>query len=134
MPNEQNGEGRSFRNLFLLTLPWLSFQRDLLALMKRGIEDASNVRPLENLTSRELQALMMVFDPSGEWRNVLDRDLPDQIKETYAKIFPKLVSSSILLIETQDAVLASMYEFFDKLRKDSTAGSATGRKPPKQSQ
>ena len=134
MPNEQNGEGRGFRNLFLLTLPWLSFQRDLLALMKRGIDDASNVKPFENLTSRELQALMMVFDPSGKWRNVLDRGLPDQIKETYAKIFPKLVSSSILLIETQDAVLASMYEFFDKIRKDSNAGGATAQKSPKQSE
>ena len=125
MPNDkdsgrdhpQNGEGRVLRNFILLTLPWLSFQRDMLAIMKRGIEDASHVRPIENLTSRELQALMMILDPSGKWRNLLDRDLQEKIKETYTKNFPKLVSGSILLIEAQEAVLASIYGLFDKLRK-----------------
>jgi hypothetical protein len=126
MPNEkdsgrdhaQNGESRVLRNFALLTLPWLSLQRDLLALMKRGIEDASNVRPIENLTSRELQALMMILDPSAKWRNLLDSDLQKKIKETYTKAFPKLVSGSILLIETQEEVLASISELIDKLRKD----------------
>jgi hypothetical protein len=126
MPNEkdsgrdhaQNGESRVLRNFALLTLPWLSLQRDLLALMKRGIEDASNVRPIENLTSRELQALMMILDPSAKWRNLLDSDLQEKIKETYTKTFPKLVSGSILLIETQEEVLASISKLIDKLRKD----------------
>jgi hypothetical protein len=86
--------------------------------MKRGIDDASHVRPIENLTSRELQALMMILDPSGKWRSLLDRDLQEKIKETYTKTFPKLVSGSIFLIETQEAVLASIYELFDKMRKD----------------
>jgi hypothetical protein len=135
MPNEknsgrdraQNGESRVLRNFALLTLPWLSFQRDLLTLMKRGIEDASHVRPIENLTSRQLQALMMVLDPSGKWRNLLDHDLQEKIKETYAKAFPKLVSGSILLIETQEAMLASISEQFDKLRKDKSNGSTGGK-------
>jgi hypothetical protein len=126
MPNEkdsgrdhaQNGESRVLRNFALLTLPWLSLQRDLLALMKRGIEDASNVRPIENLTSRELQALMMILDPSAKWRNLLDSDLQKKLKETYTKTFPNLVSGSILLIETQEEVLASISELIDKLRKD----------------
>jgi hypothetical protein len=126
MPNEkdsgrdhaQNGESRVLRTFALLTLPWLSLQRDLLVLMKRGIEDASNVRPIENLTSRELQALMMILDPSAKWRNLLDSDLQKKIKEAYTKTFPKLVSGSILLIETQEEVLASIYELIDKLRKD----------------
>jgi hypothetical protein len=114
----QKGESRVLRNFALLTLPWLSLQRDLLALMKRGIEDASNVRPIENLTSRELQALMMILDPSAKWRNLLDSDLQKKLKETYTKTFPKLVSGSILLIETQEEVLASISELIDKLRKD----------------
>ena len=135
MPNDrnsgrerpQNGESRVLRNFALMTLPWLSFQRDLLALMKRGIEDASHVRPIENLTSRQLQALMMILDPLGKWRNLLDRDLQDELKETYAKAFPKLVSGSIHLIETQEEMLASISEQFDKLRKDKANGS-TGEK------
>jgi hypothetical protein len=134
MPNEnsgrdraQNGESRVLRNFALLTLPWLSLQRDLLALMKRGIEDASHVRPIENLTSRQLQAMMMILDPSVKWRNLLDRDLQEKIKEAYAKAFPKFVSGAILLIESQDAMLASISEQFDKLRKDKASGS-TGAK------
>jgi len=126
MPNDkddgrdhpQNGEGRVLRNFILLTLPWLSFQRDMLAIMKRGIEDASHVRPIENLTLRELQALMMSLDPSGKWRNLIDRDLQEKIKETYTKTFPKLLSGLVLSIEAQEAVLASISELLDKARKD----------------
>ena len=126
MPNDkddgrdhpQNGEGRVLRNFILLTLPWLSFQRDMLAIMKRGIEDASHVRPIENLTLRELQALMMSLDPSGKWRNLINRDLQEKIKETYTKTFPKLLSGLVLSIEAQEAVLASISELLDKARKD----------------
>lgn len=126
MPNDkdngrghpQDSEGRVLRNLILLTLPWLSFQRDMLAIMKRGIEDASHARPIENLTLRELQALMMILDPSGKWRNLIDRDLQDKIKETYTKTFPKLRSGLVLSIEAQEAILASMSELLDKVRKD----------------
>ena len=100
----QNPENRVLRNFILLALPWLSFQREILAMMKKGIENASHVRPVENLTSRELQALMMIFDPSGKWRNLQDRDLEKKITDTYAEIFPKLVSGSFAFIEAQDAV------------------------------
>lgn len=142
MPNDndsgrdhpENGEGLVLRNFSLLALPWLSFQRDMLAIMKRGIEDASHVRPLENFTSRELQALVMILDPSGKWRNLLDRDLREKIKETYTKTFPKLVSGSILFIETQDAVLASISELLDKPRKDNKPSGDTKRKTTGQSE
>jgi len=142
MPNDkhsgrdhpQNGEGRVLRNFILLTLPWLSFQRDMLAIMKKGIEEASHVRPIENLTSRELQALTMILDPSGKWRTLLDRDLQEKIKETYIKIFPKLVSGSILLIEAQDAVLAALAELGDTLRKDNKPSDDKSRKTTGQSE
>ena len=98
MPNDkdssldhaQNGEGRVLRNFILLTLPWLSFQRDMLAIMKKGIEDASHVRPIENLTSRELQALMMILDPSGKWRSLLDRDLAKKNRRDIHKNLSKI--------------------------------------------
>ena len=127
MPKENNGsqdrtdESRVLKNLALLALPWLSFQRDLLALMKKGIEDASHIRPIENLTSRQLQALAMIVDPSGKFRNLIDHDLQENIKDAYAQAFPKFVSNSVRLIETQEAVLSSISEQFDKLRKDKTS-------------
>jgi len=125
MPNDkdshdraQNGEGRVLTNFILLSLPWVSFQREMLAIMKKGIEDASHVRPIENLTSRELQALMMILDPSGKWRSLLDRDLEKKIEETYTNTFPKLVSGSLQFIEAQETLLASLSDLMDKLRKD----------------
>jgi hypothetical protein len=130
MPNDKNNararpendEGRLLRNFILLTLPWLSFQRDMLAIMKRGIEDASHVRPIENLTFRQLQALMMMLDPSGKWRNLVDSELQEGLKETYTKTFPKLVSGLVLSIEAQEEVLASISGLFDKLRKNKPSG------------
>jgi hypothetical protein len=98
--------------------------------MKRGIEDASHVRPLENLASRELQALMMTLDPSGKWRSLLDRDLQNEIKQTYTKSFPKLVAGSLGLIETQEQILASLIEMLEKLRKDNkSSGDKSGKIP-----
>jgi flagellar motility protein MotE (MotC chaperone) len=127
MPKENNGsheradESRVLKGLALLTLPWLSFQRDMLALMKKGIEDASHIRPLENLASRQLQALAMIVDPSGKFRNLIDHDVQEKIKDVYAQAFPKFVANSVRLIETQEAVLISMSEQFDKLRKNKTS-------------
>ena len=134
MPDDKESDrkdkdkSRIAKNFVLLALPWLSFQRDVLALMKRGIEDTSHVRPLENLASRELQALMMTLDPSGKWRSLLDRDLQNEIKESYTKNFPKLVAGALGLIETQEQILASLTEMFETLRKDNNlSGDKRGK-------
>ena len=131
---DHNDESRIVRNFILLALPWLSFQREVLALMKRGIVDASHIRPIENLASRELQALMMTLDPSGKWRNLFDQDLQNGIKETYTKHFPTLVSSSLRLIESQEEILASLSELFDKLRTANKSSGDKSGKPPDQSE
>lgn len=136
MPNDkdkgrdQSDENRIGRNIALMALPWLSFQRDVLALVKRGIEDASHIRPVENLAWRELQALMMIVDPSGKWRTLFNRDLENELKEAYTKNFPKLVSGSLGLIENQEEVLASLTELFEKMRKnDKPSGDKSGKTP-----
>jgi hypothetical protein len=142
MPNDEknhrdhppNGGRRVLRNFILLTLPWLSFQRDTLAIMKKGIEDASHVRPIQNLMFREIQALMMIFDPSGRWRNFIDRDLQEQIKETHTKAFPKFLSSIVYSIEAQEAVLASISELFDKIRKENKTSGGTRTKSTKETE
>jgi hypothetical protein len=131
--DSQTPQSRVLRNFILLTLPWLSFQREILAIMKKGIEDASHVRPVENLTSRELQALMMIFDSSGKWRSLSDRDLEKKITDTYAEIFPKLVAGSFAFIEAQDAVLAGMSDLLEKLRKGNPVNGDANRKPTEQS-
>jgi hypothetical protein len=76
---------------------------------------------------------MMIFDPSGKWRSLSDRDLEKKITDTYAEIFPKLVSGSFAFIEAQDAVLAGVSDLLEKLRKNSPLNGDAGRKPTEQS-
>jgi hypothetical protein len=106
--NAQNFKDSIFRNLALLTLPWLSFQQDMLAIMKRGIEDTSHVKPVQKLTLLELHALMMILDPSRTWRSPFDANFEKKVEDTYKEAFPKLVSFSIDFIEAQEMILKQM--------------------------
>lgn len=112
MPNEkkntddvQNFKDTIFRNFSLLSLPWLSFQRDMLAILKKGIEDTSHVKPVQKLTLLELHALMMILDPSRTWRSPFDADFEKRVEDAYQETFPKLLSGSIHLIEAQETIL-----------------------------
>jgi len=109
------------RNFTLLVLPWLSFQRDLLDIAKKSISNASNVKPTENFALRELQALMMIFDRSHEWRSFFGRDFEKRLEDAYKEIFPKVASASVQVIEAQDIILASVFDAMNKLRKDEKA-------------
>lgn len=113
MPNEKRNTSDDvldfkdsiFRNFSLLALPWISFQRDMLAILKKGIEDTSYVKPVQKLTLLELHALMMILDPSRTWRSPFDADFEKRVEGAYKETFPKLLSGSIDLIEAQETVL-----------------------------
>jgi hypothetical protein len=123
----QDGVDRIMKSFALVTLPWLAFQQEMLGIMKKSVENATLVRPLENLASRELQALMMIFDRSGKLRNLLDHDLEKKIGDAYTSTFPKMVSGSIQFIEAQEALLATVSNLLDTLRKNSnSSGSESG--------
>jgi hypothetical protein len=124
----EHGERRALKNLILLTLPWLSFQREMLSIMKRGIEDASHVRPAENLILLEFQALLMIVDPTGKWRSYIGDDLQEKLEATYKELSPKLVSALLRSIEVHEGTLASLNEQLDKLRKDIKPGGSASIK------
>jgi hypothetical protein len=124
MPNDkdsnsddaQSYKDSTLRSFTLLALPWLSFQRDMLAIVKKGIEDTSHVKPVQKLTLLELHALMMILDPSRKWRSPFDADLEKRVEDTYKEIFPKLVSGSIQFIEAQEAILKRMSDALNTLK------------------
>ncbi|HEY6860861.1 MAG TPA: hypothetical protein VI358_13860 [Pseudolabrys sp.] len=117
MPNDKDSNSdRMLRSFTLLALPWLSFQRDMLAIVKKGIEDTSHVKPVQKLTLLELHALMMIFDPSRKWRSPFDADLEKRIEDTYKETFPKFVSGSIQFIEAQEAILKRMSDALNTLK------------------
>src|SRR4051812_20487945 len=57
------------RGLGLLALPVLAFQRNMLGILRTGIEQAGLLKPLQTLIENELHAAMMIADPTGERRN-----------------------------------------------------------------
>ena len=124
MPNDKDSGlynalagANPLRNFILLALPWISFQRDMLAILKKSVEGASERRPFENLTLSEMQAMMMIVDPSGAGRGLLGSDVEKKLKETYEKILPNLASGSLNFIEAQDIILESVSDIL-KARKD----------------
>ena len=134
MPNEKRNTSDDaldykdsiFRNFSLLALPWISFQRDMLAILKKGIEDTSHVKPVQKLTLLELHALMMIVDPSRTWRSPFDADFEKRIEDAYKETFPKLLSGSIDLIEAQEKVLQHLSDALSVL-KDGNKNKSHGK-------
>src|SRR5215211_660682 len=79
----QDGESSMLKNFILLALPLLSLQRDMLAIVKKGIQDTSHVKPVQNLTLRELQALMMILDPKRKLRDRFGADFEKKLEDLY---------------------------------------------------
>jgi hypothetical protein len=94
-PDQPQSYEDTLRNFILLTLPWLSFQREMLEIAKNNITDPSHVKSTENFTLRQLQALMMILDRSGTRRNLFDQDFEKRVEDAYKEIFPKLTSASL---------------------------------------
>ena len=105
------------RNLVLLTLPLLSFQSQVLEIVKTSIKDAGHVKPAENFVLLELQALMMILDRSGTRRNLLDEDFKKRLEVSFKELFPKLTSARVQLIEAQEEILTTMFDTLNTLRK-----------------
>ena len=116
-PDESQSYEDNLRNIILLTLPWLSYQRELLEIAKSNITDPSRVRSTENFTLRELQALMMILDRSGTRRNLLDEDFKKRLEVAFKELFPKLTSARVQLIEAQEEILTTVFDTLNTLRK-----------------
>jgi hypothetical protein len=104
-----------FGNFLLLALPWLSLQRDLLAIGRRGIQDYSHVRPVQNFTLREIQALMMVLDPSRTWRDSYG-EMESRLEETSTQSISKLMSGLSSVLESQEEFINSVIETLNASR------------------
>ncbi len=123
----QDGESSMLKNFILLTLPLLALQRDVLAIVKKGIADTS-VKPVQHLTLRELQALMMILDPKRKWRGRFGADLEKKVEDLYKETIPKLVSGSVQLIEVQEIISHRISEALITLKNGRKPKSHTGEK------
>lgn len=120
-PDQPETPQDPLRNFILLALPWLSFQRHVLDVAKKTIQDAANIKPAERFAFSELHALMMILDPSRKIRGDAEPAFEKQVKEAYADIVPKLTSASVQLIEAQDRALESAFDVLNSLRQGDKA-------------
>jgi len=111
------------RGLGLLALPVLAFHRNMLTVVKNGIEEAGLLQPMQTLAQNELHALFMILDPSGKWRNSLGVEIEKKMKDALDSAAPKVVSGSVSLIDAQQALLTSLIDALDTARKSETKGS-----------
>src|SRR5437588_7412444 len=76
----------------LLALPVLAFQRNMLNVVRKGIEEAGLLQPVRTLAEHELHALFMILDPKGQWRNSLGVEIEKKLKDAFDSAVPKVIS------------------------------------------
>ncbi len=118
MPNDkdtrsgsaQNSEAGLLRNLILLALPLLSFQRDILATIRTSLQTHKDehIRALGNFLSFELLALMMTLDPARKLRG-RSHDNLEKEKAELAKILDKLADGVITVVQIQEQILPVLF-------------------------
>ena len=124
MPTNQNSnpgqadkrENSIVNAVTLLALPWLNFQAKMLDVMREGIQDASNIKPFKTLAMHEFQALMMILDPAGRWRNSLGSEFEKKVEDTYNETVSKMASGSISIIEAQQKLITTLVDQLNKGR------------------
>lgn len=110
------------RGVGLLVLPILAFQRNMLKVVKKGIEEADLVKPVRTLAEHELHALFMILDPKAKWRNSLGAEIEEKMKDALDHAVPKVVSGSVDLIDAQHEILTRLIDALDKARKSDAKG------------
>jgi hypothetical protein len=114
----QHSEGGLLRNLILLALPLLSFQRDILQTIKTSLEthQDEHIRALANLLSFELHALMMILDPARKLRGRVDDDLERELKHELTQILKKLTEGVIDVVEIQEKIIPHLIEILKEMK------------------
>jgi len=102
----------------LLALPLLAFHRNILDILRTGINEAGLLKPVQTLVENELHALLMILDPTGKWRNSLGADIEKKLKDTLDAAVPKVISGSVSLIDAQQAMLTSIIVALDTVRSN----------------
>ena len=105
------------RAMGLVGLPLLAFQRNMLKILRNGLDEAGIHKPVQTLAQNELHALFMILDPTARWRNSLGADIEKKLKDTLDAAVPKVISGAVSLIDAQATVLDSFIKELDPARK-----------------
>jgi hypothetical protein len=126
MPNDtsnnaghtHDGEPRLLRNLIVFALPLLCLQRNILPIIKAGLQrDGDNcIEEIHKFVTLELLALAMVFDPPQKLRILFDESYQRELKIEIAAILRKLSDGLIGLMDAQEMILTIMIDVLVKLK------------------
>jgi hypothetical protein len=107
-----NSEGGLLMNLILLTLPLLSFQRDILPTIRTSLETHKDehIRAIGNFLSFELHALMMTLDPARKLRGRFADDLEKELTTKLTQILEKGAGGLLTVVEIQEKILPPLIE------------------------
>lgn len=86
----------------LFALPLFTFQQKMLGLLKTGIGQALEQKPVQTLLFCEIHALMMLLDPDHRLRNRLGPDLEAKTKALLDRINDRVSDGSLKLIEAHE--------------------------------
>jgi hypothetical protein len=113
-----NGEGSLLRNLILLTLPLLSFQRDILPTIRTSLQTYKDehIRAMGNFLSFELHALMMTLDPAQKLRGRLDENLESELKTRLTQLLEKAAGGLITVVEIHEKILPPLIETLKEIK------------------
>ena len=132
--NKDRTQGRAqsgpLRTAILLALPLLSLQRDLLQVIKAGLEKPTTAPAngdgvaandsiadvLQKYAARQLQALMMLVDPAHTWRNGLGEDFYKKLESDISYVSQRVASGAITLIEAQSKILERVVEALRQIK------------------
>ena len=95
------------RGMGLMALPVLAFQRNMLNVVRKGIQEAGLLQAVGTLAQHELHALFMILDPKAQWRNSLGVEIEKKLKGAFDSAVPKVISGSVSLIDAQEAILTA---------------------------
>jgi hypothetical protein len=114
----QNREGGLLRNLILLALPLLSFQRDILHTIKTSLEThkEEHIRAIANLLAFELHALMMILDPARKLRGRVDDGLERELKHELTEILKKLTHGVIDVVDIQEKIIPHLIDILKEIK------------------
>jgi len=117
MPNDKDSylrraQGRMLKTLILSMLPLLSFQRNMLPIVRASLQRDKDdyIRTIANFASLELHALMMILDPARKLRGRLYNNFEKDLTVELSQILEKYVAGLISFVEIQEVILSRLID------------------------
>src|SRR5262245_46096216 len=105
------------RDVGLLALPVLAFQRNMLKIVKKGIQEAGLHKPVQTLAEHELHASFMILESTAKRSTTVGAEIEKKMKDSLDRVVPKGLSGAVELIDAQYEILTKLIDALDMVMK-----------------